>query len=136
MRSAGSLTPAIGARNALLVKCGSCDIQRGFQNYILNLHALNDVMLVDKKILAGGMAMIIVGISLSAMLTDMTPIGREGMTDDEIVEFLTQEKENEDFTTLAGILVGIGFLLVLISFGARKKRKGGAKKTEKKPAAK
>ena len=80
--------------------------------------------------------MIIVGISLSAMLTDMTPIGREGMTDDEIVEFLTQERENEDFTTLAGILVGIGFLLVLISFGARKKRKGGAKKTEKKPATK
>ena len=66
----------------------------------------------------------------------MTPIGREGMTDEEIVEFLTQERENEDFTTLAGILVGIGFLLILISFGARKKRKGGAKKTEKKPATK
>ncbi len=66
----------------------------------------------------------------------MTPIGREGMTDEEILEFLTQERENEDFTTLAGILVGIGFLLVLISFGARKKRKGGAKKTEKKPATK
>ena len=93
-------------------------------------------MLVDKKILAGGIAMVIVGISLSAMLTDMTPIGREGMTDEEIVEFLTQERENEDFTTLAGILVGIGFLLILISFGARKKRKGGAKKTEKKPAVK
>ena len=93
-------------------------------------------MLVDKKILAGGIAMVIVGISLSAILTDMTPIGREGMTDEEIVEFLTQERENEDFTTLAGILVGIGFLLILISFGARKKRKGGAKKTEKKPATK
>ena len=93
-------------------------------------------MLVDKKILAGGIAMIVVGIALSALLTDMTPIGREGMTDDEIVEFLTQERENEDFTTLAGILVGIGFLLILISFGARKKRKGGAKKTERKPAAK
>ena len=93
-------------------------------------------MLVDKKILAGGMAMIIIGIALSGILTDMTPVGREGMTDDEIVEFLTQERENEDFTTLAGIVVGIGFLLVLISFGARKKRKGGAKKTEKKPATK
>ena len=93
-------------------------------------------MLVDKRIFAGGMAMIIVGIALSAILTDMTPIGREGMTDEEILEFLTQERENEDFTTLAGILVGIGFLLVLISFGARKKRKGGAKKTEKKPATK
>ena len=93
-------------------------------------------MLVDKRILAGGIVMVIVGISLSAILTDMTPIGREGMTDEEILEFLTQERENEDFTTLAGILVGIGFLLVLISFGARRKRKGGAKKTEKKPSTK
>lgn len=93
-------------------------------------------MLVDKKILAGGIAMIAVGIGFSVMLTDMTPIGREGMTDEEIAEFLLEERENEDFTTLAGILVGIGFLLVLISFGARRKRKGGAKKTEKKPATK
>ena len=93
-------------------------------------------MLVDKKILAGGIAMIAVGIAFSAMLTDMTPIGREGMTDDQIAEFLLEERENEDFTTLAGLLVGLGFLLVLISFGARRKRKGGAKKTEKKPATK
>ena len=93
-------------------------------------------MLVDKKILAGGVAMIAVGIAFSAMLTDMTPIGREGMSDEEIAEFLIEERENEDFTTLAGILVGVGFLLILISFGARRKRKGGAKKTEKKPETK
>ena len=93
-------------------------------------------MLVDKKILAGGAAMIVVGIALSALLTDMTPIGREGMTDEEIAEFLIEERENEDYTTLSGILVGVGFLLILISFGARRKRKGGAKKTEKKPATK
>ena len=93
-------------------------------------------MLVDKKILAGGAAMIIVGIALSALLTDMTPVGREGMTDEEIAEFLLEERENEDYTTLAGILVGVGFLLILISFGARRKRKGGAKKTEKKPSTK
>ena len=93
-------------------------------------------MLVDKKILAGGAAMIVVGIALSALLTDMTPVGREGMTDEEIAEFLLEERENEDYTTLSGILVGIGFLLILISFGARKKRKGGAKKTEKKPETK
>jgi hypothetical protein len=49
---------------------------------------------------------------------------------------MVNERENEDFKTLSGILVGIGFLLVLISFGARRKRKGGVKKTEKKPATK
>ena len=108
-------------------KYGELLIKSRFHNY---------VMLVDKKILAGGAAMIVVGIALSALLTDMTPVGREGMTDEEIVEFLIEERENEDFTTLSGILVGVGFLLVLISFGARRKRKGGAKKTEKKPATK
>ena len=30
-------------------------------------------------------------------------------------------------------IIGFGFLLVLISFGARRKRKGGAEKIEKKP---
>ena len=80
--------------------------------------------------------MIIVGIALSAILTDMTPVGREGMTDEEIAEFLIEERENEDYTSLSGILVGVGFLLILISFGARRKRKGGAKKTEKKPVTK
>jgi len=34
---------------------------------------------------------------------------------------------------LVGILIGVGFMLVLISFGARRKRKGGPKKVEKKP---
>tara|TARA_B100000686_G_scaffold233740_1_gene241444 strand:+ start:3025 stop:3306 length:282 start_codon:yes stop_codon:yes gene_type:complete len=93
-------------------------------------------MLVDKKILAGGISMIVVGIALSAVLTDMTPIGREGMTDEEKFEFMVNERENEDFKTLSGILVGVGFLLILVSFGARRKRKGGAKKTEKKPETK
>ena len=97
---------------------------------------MNYVMLVDKKILVGCAAMIVVGIALSALLTDMTPVGREGMTDEEIAGFLIEERENEDYTTLSGILVGVGFLLILISFGARRKRKGGAKKTEKKPATK
>ena len=37
-------------------------------------------VLVDKKILAGGLAMIIVGIALSAILGEATPIGQGGMT--------------------------------------------------------
>jgi hypothetical protein len=35
--------------------------------------------------------------------------------------------------TLASILTGLGFLLVLISFGARRKNKESVKQTEKKP---
>ncbi len=58
-------------------------------------------MLVDKKILAGGISMIVVGMILSGVLTDMTPVGREGMTEEEKYEFLVSERENEDFKTLA-----------------------------------
>ena len=91
-------------------------------------------MLVDKKILIGGLAMIIVGIALSAILSETMPIGQSGMTPEEELEFLMEEQQNTDSKTLSGILIGVGFLLVLISFGARRKKKGGAKKTEKKPA--
>ena len=92
-------------------------------------------MLVDKKILAGGIILLLIGFTLTVMFNETTPIGRGGMTDDEIAEFLVEERENQDYGALAGIMIGIGFLLILISFGARRKKKGGAKKTEKKPAS-
>jgi hypothetical protein len=46
---------------------------------------------------------------------------------------IIEERENSDYRTLSGILIGVGFLLILISFGARRKRGSAAKKTEKKP---
>ena len=76
------------------------------------------------------------GFTLTSIFSEMTPIGRAGMTDDEIAEFLLDERQNQDYTALAGILIGVGFLLILISFGARRKKKGGAKRTEKKPETK
>ena len=91
-------------------------------------------MLIDKKILGGGIALLVVGFALTGTFGSMSPVGREGMTDDEIAAFLIEEQENQDYTTLAGIMIGVGFLLILISFGARRKKKGGAKRTEKKPA--
>ena len=92
------------------------------------------MVLVDKKILLGGIAMIAVGITISLYLSTIMPIGTPGMTEEETVDLLIAQQENEDYNTLAAILMGVGFLLVLVSFGARKKRKGGAKKEEKKPA--
>ena len=60
------------------------------------------------------------------------PAGQSGMTEEEIIDLMTKQQENQDMTTLAGILIGIGFMLILISFGARR-RKGSPKKEEKKP---
>ena len=92
-------------------------------------------MLVDKKILVSGIAMIVVGGSISLYLNSITPLGTPGMTEEETLELLIKQQESEDINTLTGILIAIGFLLVLVSFGARRKRKGGPKKIEKKPAS-
>ena len=80
-----------------------------------------------------GVIMIIVGTIILLYLTETTPVGKAGMTEDEKINLLLTERENSDYRTLSGILIGFGFLLVLISFGARQKRKDGAKKIEKKP---
>ena len=91
-------------------------------------------MLIDKKMIVIGIVMIIIGITISFYLTEITPIGKADMTEDEKLNLLLAEQENSDYRTLLGILIGFGFLLVLISFGARRKRKGGAEKIEKKPS--
>jgi len=81
-----------------------------------------------------GIIMIIAGTVILLYLTEITPIGKTGMTEDEKLNLLLAERENSDYRTLSGILIGFGFLLVLISFGARRKRKGSAEKIEKKPS--
>ena len=89
-------------------------------------------MLVDKKIMASGILMIAVGVIITSYLEEATPLGEAGMTADEKLDFLMAERENADYKTLSGILIGVGFLLLLISFGARRKRGTSAKRTEKK----
>lgn len=90
------------------------------------------MVLVDKKILSGGLAMISVGILLTFVFAEQ-PTGQAGMTEEEIIDLMIAEDENQAYQLLSGILIGVGFLLVLISFGARRK-KGSVKRTEKKPA--
>ncbi|NNL37878.1 MAG: hypothetical protein HKP34_06205 [Nitrosopumilus sp.] len=90
------------------------------------------MVLVDKKILAGGIAMIIAGIIVTVAFSE-PPVGQSGMSEEEIIDLMIAEDQNQAYQMLSGILVGIGFLLVLISFGARRK-KDSAKRSEKKPA--
>jgi len=77
--------------------------------------------------------MLIVGMSLLISINSSTPVGMAGMTEEEIIDLATKEQENKDMNTLASILTGLGFLLVLISFGTRRKSKESPKKDEKKP---
>ena len=81
--------------------------------------------------LIGGLAMMIVGIILTVNISATMPAGQTGMTEEEVIDLLIAQQETQDYNTLSRILIGIGFLLVLISFGARR-RKGSVKKEEKK----
>jgi len=90
-------------------------------------------MLIDKRMLIGGAVMIVVGFTISWYLAESAPIGKADMTDDEKLNLILAERENSDYSLLSGILIGFGFLVLLVSFGARRKRKGGAKNIEKKP---
>lgn len=92
------------------------------------------MILVDKKILGGGLAMVVTGLVFLAYLSSTAPLGVAGMTEEEALDLVQRQQQNRDFSNLAGMLAGIGFLLILISFGARRK-KGGAKVIEKKPPA-
>lgn len=90
-------------------------------------------MLVNKKIFVSGIIMIIVGGLISLYLNSISPVGVSGMSEDEALELIIAQRENRDFNILAGILMGIGFMLVLISFGVNRKRRGNLKSVEKKP---
>ncbi len=90
-------------------------------------------MLVDKKIFAGGITMLVVGIIIMININATMPVGQSGMTEEEVIDLMTKQQENKDMNNLAGILIGIGFLLILISFGAKRRRKNSPKKEEKKP---
>jgi len=90
-------------------------------------------MLIDKKIFAGGSIMLVIGIIIIININATMPVGQSGMTEEEIIDLMTKQQENKDMNTLAGILIGVGFMLILISFGARRKRKGSPEKEEKKP---
>ena len=92
-------------------------------------------MVFDKKILISGIVMVAFGLAITVYLDAIIPTGRSGMTEEEAFELLSAQQQNQDMQILSGIIAGVGFLLVLISFGARKKRKeGGVKTIEKKPA--
>jgi len=74
--------------------------------------------------------MIIVGIMITFTYSDQ-PIGQSGMSEEEVIDLLIAEDQNQAYQMLSGILIGVGFLLVLISFGARRKKDSATRKEKK-----
>ena len=90
------------------------------------------MVLVDKRMLSVGITLLVIGVIVSVNVNVSTPAGHSGMTEEETIDLMIAQQENQDLNTLSGILMGLGFLLILISFGTRRK-KNSPKKQEKKP---
>ena len=58
-------------------------------------------LLIDKRMMIAGTIMIVVGIVILLYLTETTPVGKAGMTEDEKINLLLAERENSDYRTLA-----------------------------------
>lgn len=124
---AGALYAGVGDI-VLFIRTKICKISVSIE-YLYIGGVLYIGMLVDKRILAGGGALLVAGMVITAVLGSNMPVGESGMTEDEVLTLLEQQRENEDFRVLAGMMVGVGFLLILVSFGVRRKR-GSRKKTK------
>lgn len=81
---------------------------------------------VNPKILSAGIGLLITGFVVVAYLSQTLPTGNSAMTEQEIAELLLDQQQNGDYVTLASILVGLGFLFILISFGTAR-GEGGVK---------
>lgn len=90
---------------------------------------------MDKRVFALGIAMLVSGFSVYGYLNENMPAGKADMSQDEINALQQAEVVNAGLGNIAGMIGGIGFFIVLISLGLKRKRKGGEGKTvTQKPA--
>jgi len=90
---------------------------------------------MDKRVFFAGIAILAVGITISLYLNSTTPLGKPGMTEAETLQLYQDEATYTSLTTLFQIIAGLGFFLLLISIGLKRKQKGGTgKPITQKPA--
>lgn len=73
--------------------------------------------------------MLVVGFSVYAYLNQNMPTGRADMSDDEKAALAQAEVVNVGLSNIAGLVGGLGFFIVLISIGLKRRKKGGEGKS-------
>ncbi|MGI0093673.1 MAG: hypothetical protein ACREA8_06175 [Nitrosotalea sp.] len=90
---------------------------------------------MDKRIFVLGAIMLAVGFSVYGYLNENTPTGKADMSQDEIDALNQAEIVNAGLGNIAAMVGGIGFFILLISIGLKRKKKGGeGKPVTQKPA--
>jgi hypothetical protein len=83
---------------------------------------------MDKRIFFIGIIMLAVGIILSLYLNANIPVGKPGMTEEETLKLYQDEAIYTSLSTILQIVAGLGFFILLISIGLKRKQKGGTGK--------
>jgi len=83
---------------------------------------------MDKRIFFTGIGILAVGITISLYLNANVPVGKAGMTEEETLKLYQDEATYTSLSTLFQIIAGLGFFILLISLGLKRKQKGGTGK--------
>ena len=90
---------------------------------------------MDKRIFSAGIAMLAVGIVASVYLNQTYPVARQGGMSEEDARLLEEAQINYNgLSNLFHIIAAIGFFIMLISFGLKRKKGGAGKIIIQKPA--
>ncbi|MDE1811831.1 MAG: hypothetical protein KGH86_08195 [Thaumarchaeota archaeon] len=83
---------------------------------------------MDKRVFVLGIAMLAIGFSVYGYLNENAPTGKPDMTQDEIDALNQAEIVNAGLGNISAMVGGIGFFIVLISIGLKRRKKDGTGK--------
>jgi hypothetical protein len=83
---------------------------------------------LDKRIFFIGIIILVLGFTVSQYLNANMPTGKADMTQDEQLKLYQDEATYTSLSTFFQIIAGLGFFILLISIGLKRRQKGGAGK--------
>jgi hypothetical protein len=90
---------------------------------------------MDKRVFALGISMLVAGFAVYGYLNENTPAGKADMTQEETNALQEAEVVNVGLSNISGLVGGLGFFIVLVSIGLKRRKKGGeGKPVTQKPA--
>jgi len=90
---------------------------------------------MDKRVFALGVTMLAIGGLVWFYFNNTIPMATPGMSQDELNTFYQAESLSIGLRDISGMLAGLGFFIVLISVGLKRRQKDGVGKSiTQKPA--
>lgn len=90
---------------------------------------------MDKRIFALGVAMLAAGLVFWLYFQNNEPVSKSDMTEEETNAYYEQLVINTSLRNISQLIAGLGFFITLISFGLKRRKKGGVgKPITQKPA--